>query len=281
MQLPAERAKAAADALGCSAGTGPPFCWHWLRSISIDYVYLLVVSLSISKLKSIYCILTKFIGIPVCCDHQKSQPEVKPCWDARPRDQPCFGTSSLQPFMGREVALAALADVWAQMVTDQVGEIPSCEQISLHNETQQANWPMRSVVGERWEPEKYSSGSSAVPKIGCLIWGWSDLRKRSKLSVSCKQKLAQIHTESPDLSQKLYESVKVTHWTLLWPLGWIPSNEKTYSWRFCLSKPMDPRRDIPRSCSATRRSFRLDRCKSMKTNGGLSYIEHWNRLDGS
>lgn len=140
MQLPAERAKAAADALGCSAGTGPPFCWHWLRSISIDYyAYLLVVSLLISKLKSIYSILTKFIGIPVCCDHQKSQPEVKPCWDTRPRDQPCFGTSSLQPFMGREVALAALADVWAQMVTDQVEKMPCCEQISLHNETQQAN----------------------------------------------------------------------------------------------------------------------------------------------
>ena len=43
MQLPAERAKAAADALGCSAGTGPPFCWHWLRWISIDYyAYLLI-----------------------------------------------------------------------------------------------------------------------------------------------------------------------------------------------------------------------------------------------
>ena len=39
MQLPAERAKAAADALGCSAGTGPPFCWHWLRRTSIDCSY--------------------------------------------------------------------------------------------------------------------------------------------------------------------------------------------------------------------------------------------------
>lgn len=76
--------------------------------------------------------------------------------------------------MGREVALAALADVWAQMVTDQVEQVgcgmPCCEQISLHNETQQANQPMHLVVGERWEPETYSSGIGFAT-IGCLIWG--------------------------------------------------------------------------------------------------------------
>ena len=75
--------------------------------------------------------------------------------------------------MGREVALAALADVWAQMVTDQVEQVgcrmPCCEQISLHNETQQANQSMHLVVGERWEPETYSSGIGFAT-IGCLIW---------------------------------------------------------------------------------------------------------------
>ena len=152
----------------------------------------------------------------------------------------------------------------------------------------------------QWNPTSKSiyapSGWGTLGTRNIFIWyrlchdwmfdlGWSNLRKHSWLSVSCEQNLAQIHTESPEKSWFVPKTLWISEVHTLDPLaasglGWIPSNEKIHSDAFAYEKYMDPRRAIPRSCSATRRSFRLDRCKSMKTNGGLSYIEHWNRLDG-